>query len=286
MTGEKRIALLIDAENISAQYADNIMEEVSNYGVCSYKRIYGSWDRIVHTMWEGEINKNSLKPMMQINNTKGKNATDSALIIDAMDILYNGNVDVFCIVSSDSDFTSLARRLMESGVTVIGMGESDKATEALENAYDKFVYIDMLAGEHDVASQDSESYTDSDSDSAEVRDGVSSGESYGDSSGKAKQLKGKAQGARKDKPTGNTPSKKELEERIKEIIMENDDKGKMTDLGQIGNELSHIYKNFDVRYYEKRGGGRYKYLRDFVGDFKSLELSRDKDNRVFVSLKK
>ena len=145
MADEKRIALLIDAENISAQYADYIIGEVDNYGICSYKRIYGSWDRIVKTKWEGEIRKNSLKAMMQINNTKGKNSTDSALIIDAMDILYRGNVDGFCIVSSDSDFTSLARRLMESGLMVIGMGESDKATEALENAYDKFVYIDLLA---------------------------------------------------------------------------------------------------------------------------------------------
>ena len=112
MTDEKRFALLIDAENISAQYADYIMEEVEQYGVCSYKRIYGSWDRIVRTKWEAQINKNSLKAMMQINNTRGKNASDSALIIDAMDILYNGNVDGFCIVSSDSDFTSLARRLL------------------------------------------------------------------------------------------------------------------------------------------------------------------------------
>ena len=283
MTGEKRIALLIDAENISAQYADNIIEEVSNYGVCSYKRIYGSWDRIVHTKWEGEINKNSLKPMMQINNTRGKNATDSALIIDAMDILYNGNVDVFCIVSSDSDFTSLARRLMESGVTVIGMGESDKATEALENAYDKFVYIDMLARE------------DVDGISGDGQEDISGGYDSGgdqvaevpaDYAGKSKASKSKSSPSKKDKPTGNTPSKRELEDRIKEIIMENDDKGKKTDLGQIGNELSHSYRNFDVRYYEKRGGGRYKYLRDFVGDFKSLEITRDKDNRVFVSLKK
>lgn len=270
MTSEKRIALLIDAENISAQYADNIMEEVSNYGVCSYKRIYGSWERIVHTKWEGEINKNSLKPMMQINNTRGKNATDSALIIDAMDILYQGNVEVFCIVSSDSDFTSLARRLMESGVMVIGMGESDKATEALENAYDKFVYIDVLAGEGETVD-------------AEAHEDASSGS---DSSGKAKPGKAKSTTAKKDRLTGNTPSKKTLEERIKEIIMENDDSGKLTDLGQIGNELNRSFKNFDVRYYEKRGGGRYKYLRDFVGDFKSLELSRGKDNRVFVSLKK
>ena len=249
MNEDKRIALLIDAENISAQYADEIMEEVSNYGVCSYKRIYGGWERIVRTKWEQEINKNSLKPMMQVNNTKGKNATDSALIIDAMDILYRGNVDVFCIVSSDSDFTSLARRLTESGLTVIGMGESDKATEALENAYDKFVYIDVLAREKSAGT-------------------------------KEKSETGKEQ------PIANTPSKKALEARIVEIILENDDKGKATDLGQIGNELSRTYKNFDVRYYDKKGGGKYKYLREFVGDFKSLELSRDKDGRVFVSLKK
>ena len=84
MADEKRIALLIDAENISAQYADYIIGEVDNYGHCSYKRIYGSWDRIVKTKWEGEIRKNSLKAMMQINNTKGKNSTDSALIIDCI----------------------------------------------------------------------------------------------------------------------------------------------------------------------------------------------------------
>lgn len=250
MNEDKRIALLIDAENISAQYADKILEEVENYGVCSYKRIYGSWDRIVHTKWEGEINKNSLKAMMQINNTKGKNATDAALIIDAMDILYNGGVDGFCIVSSDSDFTSLARRLVESGMMVIGMGESDKATEALENAFDKFIYIDMLAKEKKTI---------------------------------AKQTKDQN---KVENPSVNTPSKKALEERIKEIIMENDDKGKATDLGQIGNELSRAYRNFDVRYYDKKGGGKYKYLREFVGDFKSLELTRGKDNRVFVSLKK
>ena len=256
MTEEKRFALLIDAENISAQYADYIMEEVEQYGVCSYKRIYGSWDRIVRTKWEAQINKNSLKAMMQINNTRGKNASDSALIIDAMDILYNGNVDGFCIVSSDSDFTSLARRLQESGVMVIGMGESDKATQALENAYDKFVYIDVLAKQA------------------------------------AKEEKKQAAAEREDKnaqassaKTGNTPSKKAVEEKIKQIIMENDDVGKPTDLGQIGNELSRIYKNFDVRYYNAKGGKQYKYLKEFVGDFKSLEIKGGKGQGVYVSIK-
>ena len=90
MNEEKRVALLIDAENVSAQYADRILEEVSNYGICSYKRIYGAWDRIVQTKWESQINKYSLKPIMLFNNIKGKTATDTSLIIDAMDILYKG----------------------------------------------------------------------------------------------------------------------------------------------------------------------------------------------------
>ncbi len=254
MTQEKRFALLIDAENISAQYADYIMEEVEQYGVCSYKRIYGSWDRIVRTKWEKQIGKNSLKAMMQINNTKGKNASDSALIIDAMDILYNGNVDGFCIVSSDSDFTSLARRLQEAGVMVIGMGESDKATEALENAFDKYVYIDVLAKQ----AAKEEKKGDDKTDSTAAADASKS---------------------------GNTPSKKAVEEKIKQIIMENDDQGKPTDLGQIGNELQRFYKNFDVRYYNHKGGKQYKYLKEFVDDFKSLEIKGGKGQGVYVSIK-
>lgn len=253
MTQEKRFALLIDAENISAQYADYIMEEVEQYGVCSYKRIYGSWDRIVRTKWEKQIGKNSLKAMMQINNTKGKNASDSALIIDAMDILYNGNVDGFCIVSSDSDFTSLARRLQEAGVMVIGMGESDKATEALENAFDKYVYIDVLAKQ--AAKEEKKGDDKTDSTAADAS------------------------------KSGNTPSKKAVEEKIKQIIMENDDQGKPTDLGQIGNELQRFYKNFDVRYYNHKGGKQYKYLKEFVDDFKSLEIKGGKGQGVYVSIK-
>lgn len=259
MNKERKMALLIDAENISAQYADYIIDEITNYGECLYKRIYGSWDKIVQTKWEGQINKNSLKPMMQFNNTRGKNASDSALIIDAMDILYRGNVDGFCIVSSDSDFTSLARRLAESGLLVIGMGESDKATEALENAFDKFVYIDVLAKE-----AEAEKKKEAD---AEAAAGI------------------KPRQERKSDQTGNIPSKKLISSKIKQIIMANEDLGKPTDLGQIGNELSRLYRNFDVRYYDKKGGGKYKFLREFVADLRGLEIERI-DKRVFVSIKK
>lgn len=271
MNEESRIALLIDAENISAQYAEYILDEVSNYGTCSYKRIYGSWDRIVRTKWEGEINKNSLKPVMLINNTRGKNASDSALIIDAMDILYTGAVDGFCIVSSDSDYTSLARRLMEAGKMVIGMGESDKTTDALENAYDKFIYIDVLA--HQAEEERAE----------EAR-------AEAEAQRKARQKQAAAvksqtaAGAKKD--SGKIPSKKTLENRIKQIIMENDDKSRQTDLGEIGSELNRTFKNFDVRYYNRKGGKRYKYLKEFVSDIRGLQLDETPGNRIYVSLKK
>ena len=257
---EYRIALLIDAENISAQYAPYILGEVESYGVCSYKRIYGNWDRIVHTKWVDEIIEHSFNPHMLVNNTKGKNASDSALIIDAMDILYRDTVDCFCIVSSDSDFTALARRLGESGCYLIGMGESDKATAALENVYDKFIYIDLLAKqkqEEERASIEEE----------------------------AKRTLRTSDARRAEEASeGKTPSKKDFERRIQDIIQEQEDKGKQTDLGYVGSELSRYYKNFDVRYYSMKGGKRYKYLKEFVGDFKSLRL-QTKDNVVYVSLR-
>ena len=119
----KRFALLIDADDISAKYISDILEELSTYGITTYKRIYGDWTSTQANKWKGELLENSVIPVQQFSNTVGKNATDSTLIIDAMDILYTGNVEGFCIVSSDSDFTRLASRLRESGMEVIGMGE-------------------------------------------------------------------------------------------------------------------------------------------------------------------
>ena len=118
-----KFALLIDADNISARYIDGILDEIAKYGTATYKRIYGDWTNTQASKWKDELLGHSIVPIQQFSNTTGKNATDSTLIIDAMDILYGGKVDGFCIVSSDSDFTRLASRLRESGMTVIGMGE-------------------------------------------------------------------------------------------------------------------------------------------------------------------
>ena len=110
---DKRYAVLIDSDNISSKYISNILDEMTKYGVITYKRIYGDWTSPQAGKWKKELMENSITPIQQFRNTVGKNATDSTLIIDAMDILYTKNVDGFCIVSSDGDFTRLASRLLE-----------------------------------------------------------------------------------------------------------------------------------------------------------------------------
>lgn len=142
----KHFALLIDADNISAKYIGDILEELSTYGITTYKRIYGDWTSTQATKWKGELLENSVIPVQQFSNTVGKNATDSTLIIDAMDILYTGNVDGFCIVSSDSDFTRLASRLRESGMEVIGMGE-EKTPRSFRVACTRFVNLENLGNQ-------------------------------------------------------------------------------------------------------------------------------------------
>ena len=124
----KVIALLIDAENVSPKYIKTIIDEVSMYGTPAYKRIYGDWTSVEMSSWKKVLLEHNLTPIQQFSYTQGKNASDSAMIIDAMDILYAHNVDGFCLVSSDSDFTRLAARLRESRMFVIGMGESKTPT--------------------------------------------------------------------------------------------------------------------------------------------------------------
>lgn len=144
MNEEKRFAILIDADNISTKYIPNILSEISNYGIATYKRAYGDLTRKENKNWETVLLENSITPVQQYSYTFGKNATDSAMIIDAMDILYSGNVEGFCIVSSDSDFTRLAARLREAGKIVIGMGEQ-KSAKPFVKACTLFKYLDLIA---------------------------------------------------------------------------------------------------------------------------------------------
>jgi uncharacterized LabA/DUF88 family protein len=140
---QKRLAVLIDAENAQASIIKNLLDEVAKYGVASVKRIYGNWTTPQLQGWKDVLLSNSILPIQQFNYTIGKNATDSALIIDAMDLLHAGNLDGFCLVSSDSDFTRLASRIRESGLMVYGFGE-EKTPKAFVDACDKFIYTEIL----------------------------------------------------------------------------------------------------------------------------------------------
>jgi len=138
-----RIAVLIDGDNIPSAYIKEMMEEVAKYGNPTIKRIYGDWTKPNLSRWKNVLLENAITPIQQYGYTTGKNATDSAMIIDAMDILYSEKVDGFCLVSSDSDFTRLATRLREAGMNVIGIGEK-KTPHPFIVACDRFIYIEIL----------------------------------------------------------------------------------------------------------------------------------------------
>ncbi|SHG00173.1 TIGR00288 family protein [Mariniphaga anaerophila] len=146
MENDFKLAVLIDGDNIPSAYVKEMMEEIAKYGSPTIKRIYGDWTKPVLSKWKSLLLENAITPIQQYSYTTGKNATDSAMIIDAMDILYGGNVDGFCLVSSDSDFTRLATRLREAGKKVYGIGEK-KTPDPFIVACDKFIYLEILQNE-------------------------------------------------------------------------------------------------------------------------------------------
>lgn len=140
---ETNLAVLIDGDNIPSAHVKEMMEEIAKYGNPTIKRIYGDWTKPHLNKWKSVLLENAIHPIQQYGYTQGKNATDSAMIIDAMDILYSNKVDGFCLVSSDSDFTRLATRLREASMKVIGIGEK-KTPDPFIVACDKFIYIEIL----------------------------------------------------------------------------------------------------------------------------------------------
>lgn len=143
-----KLAVLIDADNAQPSIVDGLLSEIANYGIASVKRIYGDWTAPGLKGWKDVLLDHSIQPMQQFAYTKGKNATDSAMIIDAMDLLYTGNFNGFCLVSSDSDFTKLASRIRESGLVVYGFGEQ-KTPSPFVSACDKFIYTEVLRAKTD-----------------------------------------------------------------------------------------------------------------------------------------
>ena len=147
---EQRLAILIDADNANSRQLPELLVEIAKYGTASVRRAYGDWTSTRLSSWKPELLKYSVQPMQQFSYTTGKNATGSALIIDAMDLLHAGNLDGFCIVSSDSDFTRLAARIREQGLRVYGFGER-KTPQPFVAACDMFVYLENLSDERPAA---------------------------------------------------------------------------------------------------------------------------------------
>ena len=145
-TDATRLAVLIDSDNTTASLTTELLEEIAKYGTPTVKRAYGDWTTQQLVGWKEELLRHAIQPVQQFAYTRGKNSTDSALIIDAMDLLYAGNLEGFVIVSSDSDFTRLATRLRESGMTVYGLGRRSTPA-AFVSACDRFIYLDLLSQE-------------------------------------------------------------------------------------------------------------------------------------------
>jgi uncharacterized LabA/DUF88 family protein len=150
---QAKLAVLIDADNTQPAIIEGLLNEVAKYGVASVKRIYGDWTSTNLRSWKDKLLEYAIQPIQQFSYTSGKNATDSAMIIDAMDLLYSEKLDGFCIVSSDSDFTRLAARLRESGRTVYGFGEK-KTPRAFVSVCDKFIYTEILKDMPEEADED------------------------------------------------------------------------------------------------------------------------------------
>ncbi len=214
MENDKKIAVLIDADNVSEKYIKYIFDEIANHGTPTYKRIYGDWTKPNLASWKTVLLNYSITPIQQYGYTTGKNATDAALIIDAMDILYSKSIDGFCIVSSDSDFTRLASRLREAGMYVMGMGEK-KTPQPFIAACEKFKYLEVL--------------------SAIPANPYETNE----------QVKTRVQGT----PQEGMASIDELIEAIKIIVTESSDEDGWAFLGEVGIKLNKRYPDFDTRNY-------------------------------------
>lgn len=221
-TNDLRLAVLIDADNVPYASVKEMFEEIAKYGTPTFKRIYADWTKPTVSGWKTVLLENAITPIQQYSYTTGKNATDSAMIIDAMDILYSGKVDGFCIVSSDSDFTKLATRLREAGMKVFGFGEK-KTPKPFISACDKFIYVEILADEQE---------------GEEIETG--------------KQTAVKPSAQRRNSPAPKQPilkTDKKLVKLISDSIEDIADETGWAFLGDLGNILIKKMPNFDSRNY-------------------------------------
>ncbi|TXJ07774.1 MAG: NYN domain-containing protein [Acinetobacter sp.] len=220
----KKFAVLIDADNSSVNSIDAVLQEIAKYGIASVKRVYGDWSSETLKNWREVLLPHAITPVQQFAYTKGKDATDMILIIDAMDLLYGGALDGFCIISSDSDFTPLASRIRESGLTVYGFGRK-RTPEAFRQACDKFIFVEnLLSDEKEDIKQNAQSKKTNTNDNSDIR--------------KISEI---------DKYTLNL---------IYKAVKDNADDSGWAYLGSIGTYLTQVKPDFDTRNYghEKLSG--------------------------------
>ena len=242
---ENKIALLIDADNISVKYADCIFDELNKYGDIVIRRVYGDWTKQTIASWMDVCQKYAMKPVMQENNVSGKNASDICLVIDAIKLLFSNKANIFCIVSSDSDFTLLAKEIRENGIPVIGMGE-EKTPSAFINACRKFVVLNSLLDENNTEDYKTE---------------------FKEKTNKEAEKK------------SNITDLSIIQKTIIEIIVDNENKGKKTQLGEVGSTLSKKYPEFDVRNYG------FSKLSSFVQSIDELDVEAN-SRQIYGSIVK
>jgi len=265
MANEQKFAVLIDADNISEKYIKLILDEISNEGVATYKRIYGDWTKPSFGAWKNVLLEHSITPIQQYGYTAGKNATDSAMIIDAMDILYSGNVQGFCLVTSDSDFTKLAARLRESGMDVVGMGEK-KTPKAFIAACNKFKYLDIIM---------EQSIKDAERVRKEIQERLI--ESKADKTKKQKIVIPLPEGFEEEtdkKEEAEMTSLETIRESVLTIIRENSDEDGWVFIGDIGGMLLKRHPDFDVRNFG------YKKLTPFINSMQDFEIRSERHGNV------
>jgi uncharacterized LabA/DUF88 family protein len=224
---QKHLAVLIDADNASAAIVEGLFEEIAKYGVASVKRIYGDWTGPQLSGWKKVLLEHSIQPIQQFAYTTGKNATDSSMIIDAMDLLYTHRFEGFCLVSSDSDFTRLAARIREEGLEVYGFGEQ-KTPKPFVSACDKFTYTELLRN---------------DAEPAEAQAPTNGATASAESPASAE-----------NKPTAQpTPAKVKPQkvpvDFIAKVIDDNSDEDGWCNLGVLGSNIGKLRSDFDARLY-------------------------------------
>lgn len=271
MIQDKKIALLIDAENITSKYCAIIFREIAKYGVATYRRIYGDFVNSRNINWsQADFSKYSLTPVQQYSYTVGKNSSDITMVIDAMDILYSGNVDMFCIVTSDSDYTKLVTRLREAGLSIIGMGET-KTPRALKAACEKFIPLDSIYktenGEKNKSAKAEKTAKPADKEGENAPAAAQDGKKRVKKAA-PEQVKEEVKTEQESEADAATPIEDIIATICNTILPDLETDSGWANLADVGNRLIKLYSDFDARTYG------YDKLSRLVRDRKEFEVDK------------